>query len=174
MSTYRLNKESTILWFELDLCGLRHRRDAMDTTLDNNTGSKRIFQRQEQVKDNITGWYHATDHIVSITRCRWYLPDKKKERVQIQNLLQELSHKQIYVKYTLPVRQSPQSNIMNYLFNKLFYNLKKRRVNISIIMFLVWMSLQKRMIRKKHTVNWLFYFTLKKISIHRLLLWCSW
>ena len=35
------------------------------------------------------------DHIVSITHWIWYLTDKNKERVKIQNLLQELIQKQI-------------------------------------------------------------------------------
>ena len=39
-------------------------------------GSERKFQRQEQVKDNSTGKYHATDHIVRITHWRWYLLGK--------------------------------------------------------------------------------------------------
>ena len=67
MNTKKLYEESTILWFEFYLCGLRHQRDAMDPTLDNNTGSERKSQRQEQVRDNITGRYNATDHIVRIT-----------------------------------------------------------------------------------------------------------
>ena len=75
------------------MCGLQHRQDPTDPTLDSNTGSDRMFQRQGQVRDNIIGRYHATDHIVNIMHCRWYLSERKKKRMQIQNLLQELSHK---------------------------------------------------------------------------------
>ena len=46
-------------------------------TLDNDTRSKRTFQRQEQVRDDITGRYHATDHTMGITHWTWYLPIKK-------------------------------------------------------------------------------------------------
>ena len=59
------------------MCGLQHRQDAMDPTLDNNTGSESTFQRQEQVRDDKTGLYHATDHIVRIMHWRQYLPEKK-------------------------------------------------------------------------------------------------
>ena len=109
-----------------DLCGLQHRQDATDPTLDNNTGSERKFQRQEQVRDDITGKYNATDHIVSIRHLIWYLSYKNQERMQIRNLLQELIQKQIYVKYALPVGQSSHRNIMNYLFIKLFNTIGKR------------------------------------------------
>ena len=36
----------------------------------------------------------------------------------------------IYMKYALPVRRSSHRNRMNYLFNELFNNLRKRRVMI--------------------------------------------
>ena len=68
---------------------------------------------------------------------RWYLPEKKQERVKIHNLLQEISQEQIYVKYALPVGQSLHSNRMNYLFNELFNTLREKRVMNFIIMFLV-------------------------------------
>ena len=67
------------------MCGLRHKQDSMDPTLDKYTGSERTFQRQEQVRDASIGRYHATDYIARITHLRWYLPDKKQERVKIQN-----------------------------------------------------------------------------------------
>ena len=70
LNTQIIYKEYTILWFEFDLCGLQHQQDATDTTLDNNTGSERTFQKQEQVRDNITGKYHVTDHILRITHWR--------------------------------------------------------------------------------------------------------
>ena len=55
---------------------------------------------------------------------------KEQERVH-------MAQKYIYVKYALPVRQSSHRNRMNYLFNKLFNNLRKNSVKICIIMFLV-------------------------------------
>ena len=148
LNIQRLYEEYTILWFEFDLCALQHRRDATDPTLDNGTVSERKLQGQEQVRDNITGWYHTTDHIVRITHWRWYLPDKNQERVQIHNLLQELIQRKIYVKYTLPVGKYSHRNRMKYLFKKLFNILRIWKVNIFIIMFLVWMSLQQRIIWK--------------------------
>ena len=144
--TKRLYEEYTILWFEFDLCGLRHRRDAMDPTLDNDTGGEGAFQRQEQVRNNSTGQLHAMYHIVSNTHWRWYLLYKKQNRVKTHNLLKEFSQKQIYVKYTLPVGQASNKNKMNYLFKSLFNTFRKSRVKICIIMFLVCMSLLQRMI----------------------------
>ena len=75
------------------MCGLLHQQDAMDPTLYSNTGSERTFQRQEQARADSTGRYQTTDHIVRITHRRWYLPDKKQERMQIQNIFQEISQK---------------------------------------------------------------------------------
>ena len=97
LNIQRLYKEYTILWFDFDLCGLWHQKDATDPTLDNDTGSERTFQIQEQVRDDITGRDHKTDNIVRIMHWRWYLPDKNQERVQMQNLPQE------YVNYALPI-----------------------------------------------------------------------
>ena len=128
LNTHRIYEEYTILLFEFDLCGLRHRQDATNPTLDNDTGSERMFQRQEKVRYDSTGRYHAPDNIVRIMYRRWYLPEKNQERMQIQNLLQELSQKKIYVNYPLPVRQSSHRNIMNYSFNKFFNNLRIWRV----------------------------------------------
>ena len=54
MNTHIMYEEYTILWFEFDLCGWRHRQDTTDPTLDNNTGSERKFQIQEQVRDDNT------------------------------------------------------------------------------------------------------------------------
>ena len=36
------------------MCGFRRQRDATDQTLDRNTGSEGIFQKQEKVRDDIT------------------------------------------------------------------------------------------------------------------------
>ena len=137
LNTHILYEEYTIHWFEFNLCGLQHQQYTTDPTLDNNTGSERTFQRQEQIRDYSTGQYHATYHIVLITYWRCYLPDKHQERVQIHNILQELSQKQICVNYSLPVRQYSHRNIMNYFSNELFNTFRKRRVVIFIIMSLV-------------------------------------
>ena len=53
-----------------------------------------------------------------MTHWRWYLPGRKQERVQIRNLFQDLSQKQIYMKYALPVRQYSHRNIKNHFFQK--------------------------------------------------------
>ena len=75
--------------------------------------------------------------------------------------------------YALPVGQYSNKKEMNYSLNKLFNTLRSWRVNIFIIMFLVWMILQQRIISNNYIVNWLLYLTLTKISIHRLLMWCA-
>ena len=68
---------------------------------------------------------------------RWYLTDKKEERMKNQNLPQELNQEQIYEKYALPDIQSSYRNRMNYLSNHFFNAIGKRRVMNGIIMFLV-------------------------------------
>ena len=90
------------------MCGWRHQRDVKDPTLD-----KRI-----------THW-------------SWYLPDKKQEQVQIQNLLQEPSQEKIYGKYALPFGNSSHRNGITYSFDELFNTLRKWRVMNFIIMFLI-------------------------------------
>ena len=55
LNTLIIYEENKIIWFDFDLCGLRHQQDATDTTLDNGTGSERKFQIQEQVRENSTG-----------------------------------------------------------------------------------------------------------------------
>ena len=54
MNTQRIYEEYTIFWFEFNLCYLQHEQDTTDTTLDNDTGSERKSQRQEQVRDDST------------------------------------------------------------------------------------------------------------------------
>ena len=137
LNNQRIYKEYTIIWFEFDLCGLRHRGDATDPTLDNDTGSERTFQIQEKFRDNSIGRFHATDHTARILYCRWYVTDKKKDQVQTQNIFQELIQKQIYLKYALPVGQYSHRNRMNYFSTICSIISGKRRMKICIIMFLV-------------------------------------
>ena len=68
---------------------------------------------------------------------RWYLLEKNLEQVQIQNLLQEFSQKQIYVNYAFPDGNSSYGNRMNYSFNMFFNTLRNRRLMNCIILFLV-------------------------------------
>ena len=73
INTQRLTKEYTILWFEFDLCGLRHQQDTTDPTLDNDTSSERTFQRLEQVRVNRTiacNWLYSEDHALDIVFTR--------------------------------------------------------------------------------------------------------
>ena len=55
MNTQIIYKEYTILWFEFDMWGLQHQQYATDPTLNNITGRESAFQRQEQVRDDVTG-----------------------------------------------------------------------------------------------------------------------
>ena len=109
-----------------------------------------------------------------ITHRIWYLPDKKQEWVQIHNILQELSQEQIYVKEYFQDGQSSHRNRIIYPFNEFLNTLRKMKVMKYISTFLVWTSVQQRMIRKKPILPWFFDFTLKKTSIHRLLKWWTW
>ena len=107
-------------------------------------------------------YLYGLQYMVSIIHCRWYLPEKKQERMQIHNILQKLSQKQIHLKYALPVEQSSHRNIFNYSFNKLFNALRTWRVKICIIMLLVLneSSTEDDMINP--IVKWLFNLTVKK------------
>ena len=86
--------------------------------------------------------------LLGIKHWKWYISDKKQERMLILNLLQEFRTKSIYLKYQLPAGQSSHRNGINYPFNVLFKTLRVWRVKFRIFIFLVWMNLQQRMIWK--------------------------
>ena len=70
----------------------------------------------------------------------------------------------IYVKEEIQDVQYLHGSRIIYSFNKFFNTLRKRKWMNCIIMFLVWISLQQRMIWKNLIVPWIFDSTMTKSS----------